>query len=204
MESERAQAQSGQLHQEQLEQAQFSRAIERSLRLSHGDEAPHDGILEGVSTASYAELATATNYFAASSILGRGGFGAVHRGLWRQREVAIKILDSSSLQGIREFKREINLLGKYRHEHLVPLLGYSISWENGQQKACLIYPLMTCSLEQALAPGRRGQLAAIARIRIAADAASGIKYLHTPPRAVLHRVHHPCMCLYDSKQFSKQ
>ena len=45
------------------------------------------------STASFAELAAATRGFAASSILGRGGFGPVYRGEWGGQAVAIKRLD---------------------------------------------------------------------------------------------------------------
>jgi hypothetical protein len=45
------------------------------------------------STASHAELAAATGGFAASTILGRGGFGPVYRGDWGGRAVAIKRLD---------------------------------------------------------------------------------------------------------------
>ncbi len=45
------------------------------------------------STASFAELAAATGGFAASSILGRGGFGPVYRGEWGGQAVAIKRLD---------------------------------------------------------------------------------------------------------------
>jgi hypothetical protein len=49
------------------------------------------------STASFAELAAATGGFAASSILGRGGFGPVYRGVWGGQAVAIKRLDPVSL-----------------------------------------------------------------------------------------------------------
>ncbi len=45
------------------------------------------------STASYAELAAATGGFAASNILGRGGFGPVYRGELGGQSVAIKRLD---------------------------------------------------------------------------------------------------------------
>ncbi len=51
----------------------------------------------GVCTASHAELEAATHSFAASSILGRGGFGPVYRGEWGGRAVAIKRLDQASV-----------------------------------------------------------------------------------------------------------
>jgi hypothetical protein len=48
------------------------------------------------STASFAELAAATGDFAASRILGRGGFGPVYRGELGGQAVAIKRLDQVS------------------------------------------------------------------------------------------------------------
>jgi hypothetical protein len=52
------------------------------------------GALAGeTNTASFAELAAATGGFAASRILGRGGFGPVYRGEWAGQAVAIKRLD---------------------------------------------------------------------------------------------------------------
>ncbi len=94
----------------------------------------------------------------------------------------------SSLQGIPEFLREVMVLGIYRHPHLVPLLSFSLSRLDGQQEACLVYPLMALGgLDQALADRT---LDAAARLRIAADTAAGLAYLHAPGAGfapMLHR-----------------
>ena len=87
--------------------------------------------------------------------------------------------------------REVTVLGSYRHPHLVPLVCFSLSRQGGRQEACLVYPLMPGgALDRALADRAARPLGAGARLRIAADAASGLAYLHAPGRslaALLHR-----------------
>ncbi|KAL2541848.1 Leucine-rich repeat protein kinase family protein [Abeliophyllum distichum] len=58
--------------------------------------------------------------------LGRGGFGAVYQAMLRDgRSVAIKKLTVSSLVKSQEnFEREVQKLGKVRHDNLVALEGY--------------------------------------------------------------------------------
>lgn len=81
-----------------------ARALDLELQLSRarqGAGAEDAGSLSQAlsgetSTASYSELAAATRGFAASSILGRGGFGPVYRGEWGGLAVAIKRLDPVS------------------------------------------------------------------------------------------------------------
>ncbi len=97
----------------------------------------------------------------------------------------------TSLQGLREALREVTVLGNYRHQHLVPLVSFSLSRQGGQQEACLVYPLMPGgALDCALANRTARPLGAAARLRIAADAAAGLAYLHAPGgglAALLHR-----------------
>jgi serine/threonine protein kinase len=97
----------------------------------------------------------------------------------------------TSLQGLREVLREVTVLGSYRHPHLVPLVCFSLSRQRGQQEACLVYPLMPSGdLNSALADRAARPLGAAARLRIAADTAAGLAYLHAPGgglAALLHR-----------------
>jgi predicted Ser/Thr protein kinase len=73
--------------------------LERQLSWARQDAGAADArslsqVLSGeTSTASFAELEAATGGFAASRILGRGGFGPVYRGEWSGQAVAIKRLD---------------------------------------------------------------------------------------------------------------
>ena len=64
--------------------ADFERQLARARQEARaGDAGALSRALSGeASTASFAELAGGTDGFAASRILGRGGFGPVYRGEW--------------------------------------------------------------------------------------------------------------------------
>ena len=87
-------------------------------------------MLAGISTTSRSKIEAATEQLARGRILGRRGFGQVYSGVWRGRECAIKVLDAVLMQGTKEFLKEVNMLGIFRHQHLVPLLAFSISSED--------------------------------------------------------------------------
>ncbi|CAK9196424.1 unnamed protein product [Sphagnum troendelagicum] len=61
--------------------------------------------------------------------LGKGAFGEVYRGCWRETEIAIKVLKKSGShnEGAKKsFISEVCTLGSIQHINLVPLLGYCI------------------------------------------------------------------------------
>jgi hypothetical protein len=84
---------------------------------------------------NFLDLKTATKNFKPDSMLGQGGFGKVYRG-WVDATtlapsrvgsgmiVAIKRLNSESVQGFAEWRSEVNFLGMLSHRNLVKLLGY--------------------------------------------------------------------------------
>ena len=103
--------------------------------------------------------------------------------------MAIKVLDNSSLQGAREFLREVNILGRFRHVNLVPLLAFCQGSPADNAPACLMYPRMARSLDRAIAD-KDAPLLAHERIRIAAGSSAGLAYLHSATfwkPSVLHR-----------------
>ncbi|CAN1775072.1 G-type lectin S-receptor-like serine/threonine-protein kinase At4g27290 [Linum perenne] len=68
-------------------------------------------------------IASATNSFSPNNILGKGGFGAVYKGILRDGvEIAVKRLSSNSKQGADEFKNEAINIAKLQHRNLVRLL----------------------------------------------------------------------------------
>ncbi|KAK2975031.1 hypothetical protein RJ640_017259, partial [Escallonia rubra] len=75
---------------------------------------------------SLADIQLATCNFDDALVIGRGGFGKVYRGVIDNgtTTVAIKRLSSMSRQGAPEFWTEIEMLSKFRHSHLVSLIGY--------------------------------------------------------------------------------
>jgi hypothetical protein len=153
---------------------------------------------ESLQIFSRSEIEEATSGLSDISIIGRGGLGPVYRGQLRGRSVAIKLLkpDASSTQGAAELTREIDVLGQFRHDRLVPLVGYCLC-DGSPPLSCLVYPLMHASLSDALlrlrGPDPPPQdalharlLRAPARLRVAADVAGALEYLHAQA-GYLHR-----------------
>lgn len=56
---------------------------------------------------TYSELERATNNFNDSMKIGEGGYGSVYKGFLRHTVVAIKLLNSQSMQGQTEFFQEV-------------------------------------------------------------------------------------------------
>ncbi|XP_035845806.1 proline-rich receptor-like protein kinase PERK1 [Helianthus annuus] len=74
---------------------------------------------------TYEDLANATQGFSDANIIGRGGFGYVHKGVLPTGEkVAIKRLKVGSRQGESEFQAEVATANRIHHKHLVSLVGH--------------------------------------------------------------------------------
>jgi hypothetical protein len=89
-------------------------------RISHLD---HEGVVErNLRLFTYKELIEATNGF--KEELGRGSCGIVYKGEVETARVAVKKLDRLFEDSDKEFKTEVNVIGKTHHKNLVRLLGY--------------------------------------------------------------------------------
>lgn len=85
----------------------------------------HSIKLDGVKSFTFRKMAIATENFSNSSLIGRGGYGKVYKGiLWDNTMVAIKRAEEGSLQGEKEFLTEIEMLSRLHHRNLVSLVGY--------------------------------------------------------------------------------
>ncbi|KAL7143248.1 hypothetical protein ABFS83_08G179300 [Erythranthe nasuta] len=132
-------------------------------------------------------LIEVTENFSIGNKLGEGGFGPVYKGLLEDgQEVAVKRLSRTSLQGVHEFKNEVNCIAKLQHRNLVKLLGCCI---DGEEKL-LVYEYMTNkSLDLILFDPRKSMLLDWPRrFNIINGIARGLMYLHQDSRLrVIHR-----------------
>ncbi|KAM0914524.1 hypothetical protein ACQ4PT_011459 [Festuca glaucescens] len=133
------------------------------------------------------QIADATGNFSDDHKLGQGGFGAVYMGeLSGGLEVAIKRLSTGSVQGLMEFKTEIQLIAKLQHTNLVRLLGCCLQAE----EKMLIYEYMhNKSLDCFIFHSTRGAILNWERrFTIIDGIAQGLLYMHKHSRLrVVHR-----------------
>ncbi|XP_054802457.1 calcium/calmodulin-regulated receptor-like kinase 2 isoform X2 [Prosopis cineraria] len=129
------------------------------------------------------EIQKATQNF--TTILGQGSFGTVYKATMPTGEVvAVKVLDSNSKQGEKEFQTEVLLLGRLHHRNLVNLVGYCA--DKGQR--ILVYEFMSNGSLSNLLYSEEKALSWNERLQIVIDISHGIEYLHegaVPP--VIHR-----------------
>ncbi|KAH7660808.1 S-receptor-like serine/threonine-protein kinase protein [Dioscorea alata] len=135
----------------------------------------------------WSTLMEATNNFAQTNILGKGGFGLVYKGKLAERcQVAVKRLSKNSTQGVDEFKNEVTFIAKLQHRNLVRLLGYCIQ----RDEKVLVYEYMpNGSLDALLFDKEKGvHLDWKTRFHIIVGIARGLLYLHQDSRLrIIHR-----------------
>ncbi|BFG36271.1 hypothetical protein CerSpe_225450 [Prunus speciosa] len=121
---------------------------------------------------TYEELKKATNGF--KHEVGKGGFGAVYKGvLDDERVVAVKRLDGI-LQGDAEFWAEVSVIGNINHRNLVKLWGFCA---DNEHKLLVYEYLENGSLDKILFTSD-GELGLEQRYNIALGTAKGLSYLH--------------------------
>lgn len=137
------------------------------------------------------QLRKATGNFAANSIIGKGTFGVVYKGLLANGlVVAVKRLETRPGQKRAEgkvWKAEVEALGRVQHKNLVPLLGVCV--ERGEKLLVFKY-FPKGSLDKQLFHQKDGErvLSWAERMNIARSICRGLIYLHNdiiPP--MVHR-----------------
>ncbi|CAL9768494.1 unnamed protein product [Musa acuminata subsp. burmannicoides] len=140
---------------------------------------------------TYGELEKATSGFSEESLVGKGSFSCVFKGVLKDGTVvavkrAIRVSDVK--KNSKEFHTELDLLSRLNHAHLLNLLGYC---EEGGERL-LVYEFMAHGSLYRHLHGKdlclRKRLDWVRRVTIAVQAARGIEYLHgyaCPP--VIHR-----------------
>ncbi|XP_056172231.1 leucine-rich repeat receptor protein kinase HPCA1-like [Syzygium oleosum] len=152
-------------------------------RGSDGGGAPQ---LKGARWFYFDEIQKCTNGFSESNEIGSGGYGRVYKGMLPDGHIlAIKRAQQGSMQGVHEFKTEIELLSRVHHKNLVGLVGFC--YEQGEQM--LVYDYMPNGTLRESLSGKTGiHLDWQRRLRIALGSAKGLAYLHelaNPP--IIHR-----------------
>ncbi|KAL6541779.1 hypothetical protein OROGR_011265 [Orobanche gracilis] len=153
---------------------------------------------------SYSVLRRATSNFSPSLRLGQGGFGSVYRGELKSNSVltsshvAVKLMDSGSLQGEREFQNELLFSSKIDCKYVVSVMGFSSN--PSKRRMLLIYDLMeNGSLQDCLFHKQSEELRNWdKRFTIALNIARGLEYLHhycDPP--IIHGDIKPSNILLD-------
>ncbi|XP_018485950.2 probable serine/threonine-protein kinase At1g01540 [Raphanus sativus] len=124
------------------------------------------------------ELEAATNGLCEEIVIGEGGYGIVYRGVLNDgTKVAVKNLLNNMGQAEKEFKVEVEVIGRVRHKNLVRLLGYCVE---GAYRMLVYEFVDNGNLEQWIHGdvGDVGPLTWDIRINIILGMAKGLAYLH--------------------------
>uniref|UniRef100_A0ACD5X322 Uncharacterized protein n=2 Tax=Avena sativa TaxID=4498 RepID=A0ACD5X322_AVESA len=163
----------------------------------------HDHSLEfgQIKRFSWRELQIATNNFSEQSVLGKGGFGKVYKGVLPgpdSQKVAIKrLFEVESPEGEMAFLREVELISIAVHKNILRLIGFCTT----PTERLLVYPFMeNLSVASRLRELKEPTLDWPKRMRIALGAARGLEYLHEHcnPK-IIHRDVKAANVLLDGK-----
>ncbi|KAL6873498.1 hypothetical protein ACP4OV_013580 [Aristida adscensionis] len=144
---------------------------------------------------SYAELAKATDDFAAANLIGAGKYGAVYHGTLPLKtkgasarenvDVAVKVFDLRQVGAPKSFLSECEALRSVRHRNLIGIVTCCSSVDgDGNEFRALVFDYMpNHSLDRWLHPSdadvKKGRvLSVIQRFNIAVDIADALSYLH--------------------------
>ncbi|XP_041003273.1 LEAF RUST 10 DISEASE-RESISTANCE LOCUS RECEPTOR-LIKE PROTEIN KINASE-like 1.3 isoform X2 [Juglans microcarpa x Juglans regia] len=132
------------------------------------------------------ELEEATDNFDSSRVLGDGGFGKVYYGKLRDgRVVAVKRLYENNFKRVEQFKTEVAILTRLRHQNLVTLYGCT---SKSSQELLLVYEYIPNGTVADHLNGSRSNSSLLTwpiRLSIAIESAGALAYLHASD--VIHR-----------------
>ncbi|GJP37159.1 hypothetical protein CLOM_g21598 [Closterium sp. NIES-68] len=135
---------------------------------------------------SIGEILRATDNWAGSNMVGKGGFATVYKGVSSTGELwAVK---RSKLMS-NDFETEVRAMASLRHEHVVRLLGFCLhqNVESGQQEQILVYEFVGNGDLKHHIHDSKTPLSLQQRVQLAVGAAEGVAYLHSFATPIVHR-----------------
>ena len=118
--------------------------------------------------------------------IGRGTFGEVYKGTWRGAVVAVKKLTTTTVseEFVQEFEKEVSLMRNLRSPNVLQFLGSSFQPPNN---VCIVMEYMQRGSLYGILHNPANVLDWSLVLRMLADTARGMTYLHTCKPPVIHR-----------------
>src|SRR5437773_6347680 len=85
--------------------------------------------------------------FVQDKFLGRGAYGDVHKVICKGQPLAKKTVYSGRTLKLEDIRKEIDILTRLRHRHIVQLIG---SFVQGRTVGLLLWPVAICDLHTLL------------------------------------------------------
>ncbi|XP_057796398.1 wall-associated receptor kinase 2-like [Salvia miltiorrhiza] len=148
------------------------------------------------------ELEKATDNFNENRICGQGGQGIVYKGMLSDGTiVAIKKVKQVDEKQVEQFINEVVILSQINHKNVVKLLGCCLATEAPQ----LVYEFLPCGtlFDLIRDPKIEFPLTWNMRLKIAADIAGAVAYLHSASVPIYHRDIKSTNILLDEKYVIK-
>jgi serine/threonine protein kinase len=153
---------------------ELRRGLNKPMQSTSGDSSPD------VSTSSLFSLQFADLQLLEA--LDSGAYGEVHRGMWKESEVAIKVFHMGKLssKSISSFKAEFLVMSSMRHPNVVLLMGAC-----EQPRPCIVMEYMRGGSLHSVIHNKRQSLSLENTVMVAQDIGRGLQYLHSIN--ILHR-----------------
>uniref|UniRef100_A0A453MZF5 Protein kinase domain-containing protein n=4 Tax=Triticinae TaxID=1648030 RepID=A0A453MZF5_AEGTS len=140
-------------------------------------------------------------YLKDTNFIGNGGFGAVYKGILGDELVAIKKTISGSLLENEQFANEVIIQSQVIHKNIIRLIGCCLEVDT----PLLVYEFLSNgSLHDILHGNDNKPLNLDTRLRIAAESADGLAYMHSKTiTKILHGDVKPANILLDDRFVAK-